>query len=270
MQEPCGKGASDSILTLSLAGGIVGCRSKRRQGHRRAGRWSSERCFQGPGPVPRRGRPHDRPLETRVARRACGVEALCTPRRNLHENRETSRLSRVSIDRDRVAKANCRTAALHSREESDCTVVPVTRLNTEERSSAEVGEERVQPKENIAHARTPPTQRGDRRVPGRVRGAAPPGCAANIRGSSRMRSLRPYGSVGGAARPASLPRPKRERNSGIATLASVCPSPKPMNILRQNGCSSVERDGVPKTCLRCEMLSRTCPSRSGASPGRRP
>jgi hypothetical protein len=78
----------------------------------------------------------------------------------MHENRETSRPPRVPCDRDRAAKAERRTAAMHGLEGSDCTVVPVNRLNKGERSSAEVGEERVQTKENIARSRTRPTQRG--------------------------------------------------------------------------------------------------------------
>ena len=51
---------------------------------------------------------------------------------------------------------------MHGLEGSDCTVVPVNRRNKGERSSAEVGEERVQTKENIARSRTRPTQRGVR------------------------------------------------------------------------------------------------------------
>src|ERR1700680_5121134 len=40
MKESYRKGASDSILALSLAGGIARCRLKRRQGYRWAGRLS--------------------------------------------------------------------------------------------------------------------------------------------------------------------------------------------------------------------------------------
>jgi hypothetical protein len=40
MKESYKKGASDSILALSLAGGIARCRLKRRQGYRWAGRLS--------------------------------------------------------------------------------------------------------------------------------------------------------------------------------------------------------------------------------------
>ena len=105
----------------------------------------------------------------------------------MHENRETSRLSRSRQDRDRAAKAKCHTAAMHGLEGSDCTGVPVNRLNKGERSSAEVGEERVQTKENIARSRTRPTQRGVMRVPGIVWCAAKPCFAASIRGRSRMR-----------------------------------------------------------------------------------
>ena len=63
---------------------------------------------------------------------------LCAPRRNRSENRATFRPPRVPRDRDRAAKAECRTAAVRGLEESDCTRVPVNRLNKGERSSAEV------------------------------------------------------------------------------------------------------------------------------------
>ena len=43
MKESYRKGASDSILALSLAGGIGRCRLKRRQGYRWAGRLSFEK-----------------------------------------------------------------------------------------------------------------------------------------------------------------------------------------------------------------------------------
>jgi hypothetical protein len=42
-KNPCRKGESDSILTLSLAGEIVRFPSKRRQGHRWAGLLSFEK-----------------------------------------------------------------------------------------------------------------------------------------------------------------------------------------------------------------------------------
>ena len=51
-------------------------------------------------------------------------------------------------------------ATMHGLEGSDCAGVPVNRPNNGAPPSAEVGEERVQAKENIAHARTRPTQRG--------------------------------------------------------------------------------------------------------------
>ena len=69
-------------------------------------------------------------------------------------------MSRVPCDRDRAAKATRHTAAMHGREGSDCAVVPVNQPNNGVPPSAEVGEERVQTKENIAHARTRPPQRG--------------------------------------------------------------------------------------------------------------
>src|SRR3954467_8742113 len=47
MQEPYGKGESDSILTLSLAVEAVRSSSKRRQGHQWAGRLSFEKFTSG-------------------------------------------------------------------------------------------------------------------------------------------------------------------------------------------------------------------------------
>jgi hypothetical protein len=82
------------------------------------------------------------------------------------ENREPSRPSRVHLDRDRAAKAECRTAAMHGMEGSDCTVRPVNQPNNGGPPSAEVGEERVQTQENTAHSRTRPTQSGIRVSPG--------------------------------------------------------------------------------------------------------
>ncbi len=101
----------------------------------------------------------------------------------MHENRETSRLPRVILNRDRAAKAKCRTAAMYGLEGSDCTVVPVNRLNKGERSSAEVGEERVQTKENIARSRTRSTQSGAR-------------VSQGLRGVRQGRALPPVSEVG--------------------------------------------------------------------------
>ena len=78
----------------------------------------------------------------------------------MHENRETSKPPRSRQDRDRAAKAERRTAAMHGLEGSDCAGVTVNRPNNGALPSAEVGEERVQTKENTAHSRTRPTQRG--------------------------------------------------------------------------------------------------------------
>jgi hypothetical protein len=69
--------------------------------------------------------------------------------------------------------------------------------NKEERSSAEAGEKRAWAKENIVRSHTYPTQCGQMGVPGIER------CASRtfsllIRGGSRMRERRSYGSVRGA------------------------------------------------------------------------
>jgi len=80
----------------------------------------------------------------------------------MHENRETSRTSRINKERDRSAKVISHNADTHALEESDRAVVPMNRPNKGEQSSAEVGEGRARTKENIAKSNTSPTQSGER------------------------------------------------------------------------------------------------------------
>jgi RNA-directed DNA polymerase len=80
----------------------------------------------------------------------------------MHENRETSGVSRSNRDRDRSAKAQSHNADAHALEGSDRAVVPMNQPNKEEQSSAEVGEGRARTKENIAQSSTSPTQSGER------------------------------------------------------------------------------------------------------------
>src|SRR3982751_4886734 len=80
----------------------------------------------------------------------------------MHENRETSRVSRLSRDRDRSGKMQNRTPDTHAREESDHAIVPVNQPNKEGFPSAEVGEERAWTQENIVRFHTSPTQSGER------------------------------------------------------------------------------------------------------------
>jgi hypothetical protein len=49
----------------------------------------------------------------------------------MHENRETSRVSRSHWDRGRSAKATSQTADMHVLEESDRAVLPVSQPNKE-------------------------------------------------------------------------------------------------------------------------------------------
>src|SRR6476660_6559799 len=79
----------------------------------------------------------------------------------MHENREISWTSWLK-DQDRSAKAINRAADMNAQEKSDCAVVPVNQLNNGEQSSAEVGEGRVQTKENIVQSHMRPTQSGER------------------------------------------------------------------------------------------------------------
>jgi len=78
----------------------------------------------------------------------------------MHENRETSGVSRS--DRDRSEKVLSRTADMYAPEESDCAVVPVNRPNKEGRPLAEAGEERAQTKENVEGSYTNSTPSGKR------------------------------------------------------------------------------------------------------------
>ena len=62
----------------------------------------------------------------------------------------------------RSAKAINRNADMHVLEKSDCAVLPVNQPNKEGQPSAEAGEGRAQPKENIDQSRMPPTRSGKR------------------------------------------------------------------------------------------------------------
>jgi len=79
----------------------------------------------------------------------------------MHENREISNTP-WSDDQGRSAKAINHNADAHVLEKSDCAVIPVNQPNKEGQPSAEVGEGRAQPKENIVQSRMLPTQSGKR------------------------------------------------------------------------------------------------------------
>ena len=78
----------------------------------------------------------------------------------MHENRETSGVSRS--DRDRSEKALSRTADTYAPEESDCAVLPMNRPNKQDSSWAEAGEGRAQTKETAKGSYTSPTPSGKR------------------------------------------------------------------------------------------------------------
>ena len=80
----------------------------------------------------------------------------------MHENRETSGVPRSSGDRGRSEKVQSRTSDMHALEGSDRAVLPMNQPNKEGQPSAEVEEERVRTKENIAQSNTSPTQSGER------------------------------------------------------------------------------------------------------------
>jgi RNA-directed DNA polymerase len=79
----------------------------------------------------------------------------------MHENREISNTPWCD-DQGRSAKAINHNADMHVLEKSDCAVLPVNQPNREGQPSAEVGEGRAQPKENIDQSHMPLTQSGKR------------------------------------------------------------------------------------------------------------
>ena len=79
----------------------------------------------------------------------------------MHENREISNTPWCD-DQGRSAKAINHNADMHVVEKSDCAVLPVNRPNKGGQPSAEAGEGRAQPKENIVQSHMPPTQSGKR------------------------------------------------------------------------------------------------------------
>ena len=105
----------------------------------------------------------------------------------MHENRETSAVSRRTGDRS--GKALSHTPDMHAVEGSDRAVVPMKLPNKEERlASAEVVEGRARTKENVAEFYTSPTQSGEVRVRGVTRRArSETRFDATIQGKSRMR-----------------------------------------------------------------------------------
>jgi hypothetical protein len=116
----------------------------------------------------------------------------------MHENRETSGAPRSERARGRSAKVQSHKADTHAPEESDRTILSMNQTNKEERSSAEPGEKRVRAKENIVSFHTRPTPRGEIECAwdGAVYEEQP--SSSLIRGGSRMRESRSYGSVRGA------------------------------------------------------------------------
>src|SRR6516165_10877716 len=109
----------------------------------------------------------------------------------MHENREISSAP-WSCEQGRSAKAMNQTADTHVLEKSDCAVVPVNQPNKEAQASAEVGEGRVQTKENIVQSRMPPTQSGKRMSQG-LHGVRQ---AARERKQERFNSLLHHLTVG--------------------------------------------------------------------------
>jgi hypothetical protein len=76
----------------------------------------------------------------------------------MHENRETSGVSRPCRGQDRSEKMQNRTSDMYASEESDHAIVPMNQPNNEGQLSAEVGEGRAQTEENIAESHMSATQ----------------------------------------------------------------------------------------------------------------
>ena len=99
------------------------------------------------------GRQHRRQRQSRAKAGPGVVLEPSTLRNNMHENRETSAVSRNMGDRS--GKAICRTPDMNAVEGSDRAVVPMKLPNKEERlASAEAVEGRARTKENVAELYT--------------------------------------------------------------------------------------------------------------------
>ena len=130
----------------------------------------------------------------------------------MHENRETSGVSRSFQNRGRSEKAQSRKSDMHAPEESDRTIVPMNRSNREDLSSAEAGEGRVRAKENIVQSNTSPTQSGERVSQG-LRGVRE---VAKARRKERFTALLHHLSV-------DLRAPHRQRPTSISQPFSLTP-----------------------------------------------
>ena len=127
-----------------------------------------------------------------------------TPRasRNImHENRETWSASVAVVSGRPVGEGDSRTTHRHAGQESDSGEVPMKGSNKEGQPTAESLEGRPGTKENDRQHHMRPTQCGKRMSQGLkgVRQGRWLALTPFIQGRSRMREIRPYGSVRGVA-----------------------------------------------------------------------
>jgi hypothetical protein len=107
---------------------------------------------------------------------------------------------------------------MHAAEESDRGEVPKSRSNNEAQAEAEGEEGRPRIKENASPTHTSPAQNGERVSQG-LAGVRQAALTPYIQDKSRMREIRPYGSVRGALGDQS---PYRDRDFlGITAQASA-------------------------------------------------
>src|SRR5215469_5812144 len=118
----------------------------------------------------------------------------------MHENRETSGMSAVSISCRTAGEGLGRTARVFVSEESHRGIVPMNQSNKDGPSSAEIEEGRLRLKENTFSFDTYPTQCGTARVPrwARVRTSDRLGRYSSERRTG-CANERPSGSVRGAS-----------------------------------------------------------------------
>src|SRR6266851_4397626 len=162
MQEPYGKGSSESILTSSLAGDIARCLLKRRQRHRWAGRLSCEKPVdQDADFIPSRRKATRQPRQSRVDCRSCVVREPAHAEKQ--HAREPGDLQRALVGRSRPVREGHKPQCGHAR----AGEVGLCRTTCEpaeqgRQLSAEAGEGRAQTKENIVQSHMYSTQSGKR------------------------------------------------------------------------------------------------------------
>ena len=151
-------------------------------------------------------------MRHRYARCRCsaGVEGHITSERNASEPERSHVRPQAAEPTGPHREGEKPKPMMHGHEKSDSAIVAMKPPNKAGRPAAEAVERRAEAKENANRCRTCRTQCRESvsQVPERVRKAARPA----VRGGSRMRASRTYGSMRGAP---SNGRPYRNRQIGM-------------------------------------------------------